>query len=256
MIDKINLVYFSATGTTRKIVYAIESGIGAKKQKVYDLWDQSDRIITFPGHEVVIFGVPVFSGRVPELAKVALGRIKGHNTPAIIACVYGNRDFDDALLELKDIVQSNGFRVVSAGAFVAQHSIFPNIGHGRPDEADIILAKELGAKSISIIDSGISDRELHVEGNKPYGPINHIPLSPKTTRKCNGCMACAKSCPAHAIDSQNPKKTDRSKCISCAHCVAICPMHAKRFGGMLYWLASRKFEKHCSQRKEPYVIYR
>lgn len=37
-------------------------------------------------------------------------------TPAIAVCVYGNRDYDDALIELKDAIEANGFKTVAAAA--------------------------------------------------------------------------------------------------------------------------------------------
>lgn len=255
-LQKANLVYFSATGTTAKIVSAIESGLGVKDKKTHNLIKSDQEPVSIPNDEIAIFGSPVFSGRVPDVARKAFEKIKGNNTPAIIACVYGNRDFDDALLELKDIVEANGFYVVSAGAFVAQHSIFPEVAQGRPDNSDLEVAKEFGTNSIKAITAAIENRPLTIKGNHPYRAVKPIPLNPKTDNKCNSCELCAMQCPVQAIDLQNPKKIDKSKCISCAHCIAICPKHSKRFGGLLYWLVSKRFLKNNSQRKEPYLIYR
>ena len=81
-------------------------------------------------------------GRIPTQTLISLNQIKANKTPAIVVCVYGNRDYDDALLELKEVVESNGFTVISAGAFVAQHSIFPQVGQNRPDEKDLTKIKE------------------------------------------------------------------------------------------------------------------
>lgn len=254
--QKVHLAYFSATGTTARVVSAIESGLGLDEKSNNNLIViNSQETVIVPSNELVIFGIPVFSGRVPEIAKQALEKIKGDNTPAIITCVYGNRDFDDALLELKEIVEANGFYVLSAGAFIAQHSIFPKVAQGRPDSADLKAAEAFGRNSIKAL-TATTNTPLTVKGNHPYRATKPIPLNPKTDSKCNSCGLCAKQCPTQAIDLENPKRTDKSKCISCAHCIAICPKHSKRFGGLLYWLASRSFQKNYSQRKEPYLIYR
>lgn len=253
--QKVNVAYFSTTGTTDKIVSAIASGLPLKEKRTINLGDLEEGGLVISGGEIMIFGVPVFSGRVPEIARRGIEKIKGDHTPAIIACVYGNRDFDDALLELKDIVESNGFDVISAGAFVAQHSIFPVVAQGRPDSSDLAQAKEFGKNSLKNLSTVRGNRPLKVKGNHPYRAIRPIPLTPKTDRKCNACGLCARQCPMQAIDAGNPGKTDKGKCISCAHCIYICPRQAKKFGGLLYWIASKKFAKDNSQRKESYLVY-
>lgn len=269
MMSKVNLLYFSATGTTAKVVSAIGDVIGVGPKKVCDLLTNGPdgEGLRIGGDEIAVFGVPVFSGRVPDVVRVALEGVRGDNTPAIITCVYGNRDFDDALVELYDIVQANGFFVVSAGAFVAQHSIFPKVGQGRPDEQDMALIKDFARESALKIDelafgsdrikeSSTTTSQLPIKGNRPYRDVKKIPLIPQASRLCNQCGACARQCPVQAIDKDNPRQTDRSKCISCAHCISICPMKARHFGGLIYWIACRKFEKHCAPRREPYVVYR
>lgn len=254
--EKTNLVYFSATGTTAKIVSAIESGMCSKHTYTYQLLSSIQETIIISNNELVVFGIPVFSGRVPDIVRKALEQVKGNNTPAILACVYGNRDFEDALLELKTIVENNGFYVLSAGAFIGQHSIFPQVGQGRPDASDLAKAKEFGTTSIQGVDVSAEKKPLPVKGNYPYRTIKPIPLKPRTNKQCNACGLCSKKCPTEAIDFQNPQKTDKNKCISCAHCIAVCPKQAKSFGGLLYWLVSKKFTKDNSERKEPYLVYR
>lgn len=255
-LQKLNLAYFSATGTTAKIVSEIGTGLGVHEQHTINLATQSLDTITVPNDEMIIFGIPVFSGRVPAIARKRIEMIRGNNTPAIIVCVYGNRDFDDALIELKDIVENNGFYVLSAGAFVAQHSIFPKVAQGRPDDNDLKQAREFGINSIQILRSNTENKSLVVKGNHPYRAIKPIPLTPKTDSSCNSCGLCSKQCPVQAIDANNPKKIDKSKCISCAHCISVCPKDSKKFGGLIYWIASKKFTKDNYQRKEPYLIYK
>lgn len=255
-IQKVNLAFFSATGTTNKIVRGVESGIGVNNTHTIDLANQSSEPIIIPNDEIVIFGVPVFSGRVPEIARRSIEKISGNNTPAIVVCVYGNRDFDDALLELKELVESNGFCVLSAGAFIAQHSIFPMVAHGRPDESDLKQARDFGAESVRDMTAKMKNKPFAVKGNNPYRAIKRIPLTPKTSSSCNSCKLCTKQCPVLAIDSNNPKKIDKSKCISCAHCISICPNQSKKFGGLIYWIASKKFTKNYSQRREAYLTHR
>lgn len=256
--SKVNLIYFSATSTTRKIIHFIAAGLGIGQVTNYDITQGEQEVVTFGEDEIAIFGVPVYAGRVPAIAVKSLEKFKGANTAAIIVCVYGNRDFDDALLELQEIVSANCFKVISAGAFIAQHSIFPGVGQGRPDESDKTIAMVFGETSLEKLscegDINVFP-QIIVKGNTPYKKPGSIPLSPKTSKKCNTCGRCVRLCPVQAIDKNNPRKTDKNRCIVCARCISVCPEKAKYFGGLLYWFASGKFTKKHAGRKEPYIVY-
>ncbi len=254
----INLVYFSATYTTKKTVNAIA---GQFSGKIMD-WDITQSIpendITMEKNELLIAGVPVYAGRIPANIAEAFNKFKGNETPAIIVCVYGNRDYDDALLELKDIVQGNGFKVIAAGAFIGQHSIFPEVGKGRPDGKDMDAMREFANQSIRLLKSTediASLPDIVVKGNKPYKTPGKIPLQPKGNSKCNTCGICVKQCPVQAIPATTPRKTIKEKCISCARCIVVCPQDARHFGGLLYKIAGKKFVKAYSTRKEPETAF-
>lgn len=252
---KINLIFFSATFTTVKIVKEIAKGMGIDEIKEYDITKGAQSNMKIANDEIAIFGVPVYSGRLPRVAAEALSKFSGNGTPAVVVCVYGNRDFDDALLELKNIVIGNNFNVVSAAAFIAQHSIFPLIAVGRPDSDDMRMARDLGKNSLLHLDKNI-DTNIKLKGNFPYKAIKSIPLSPKTSKKCNSCGVCVKKCPVQAINAENPSKINKKRCIVCARCIYICPRHAKKFSGLLYYIVSNKFSRKCAKRKVPYIIYR
>lgn len=256
--NKVSTIFFSATGTTKKIIKTIENGIGIKETEQFDITCGFDHAINIPSDTLAIFGIPVYSGRVPQIAAENLKKFSGNGTPAIIVCVYGNRDFDDAILELRDIVEKNNFHIISAGAFIAQHSIFPKVAHNRPDTLDLNTASEFGSKSMALLSQckDISKiPQLHVKGNHPYRNVASIPLKPKTNNKCNACKLCVKQCPTGAICEENPHKIEKTKCICCAHCISICNRNAKYFGGPIYWIASRKFSKKFSHRQEPDIVY-
>ncbi|MCD7900135.1 MAG: EFR1 family ferrodoxin [Bacteroides sp.] len=257
-IPEINAVYFSATKTTRKIVRTITHQFTGKINE-YDITQSSlAENIIIGSENLLLVGVPVYAGRIPAIAIDALNRFKGNNTPAVIICVYGNRDYDDALLEMKDLVENNGFKVISAAAFIAQHSIFPKVGQNRPDEKDFIKIDEFGTKTAGILKS-ITDittlPDLEVKGNRPYKTPGKIPLQPKGDKKCIECGTCVKRCPVKAIPTDNPRKTEKDLCISCGRCIVVCPQKARHYGGLLYKLAGNKFIKANSERKEPTVVF-
>lgn len=257
--NKINLIYFSATGTTAKIVKTIAEGTAISTIEYHDITcGGMDQDITIEPDTLAIFGMPVYSGRIPQVTVESLKRISGSGTPAIIACVYGNRAYDDALVELQDIVEHNNFRVISAGAFIAQHSIFNAVAASRPDAHDLSMAKEFGQKSIELLSQHTHLDQLsriEIAGNRPYRSIMSIPTKPTTDKRCNACGLCATQCPTQAIDHENPRHTNRTKCISCAHCIAICNRKARRFGGLLYWAAAKKFNSNYKERQMPQIRY-
>ena len=256
-INTIHIIYFSATGTTLKTAKAIAEGGRVPNVKMHNLTRGTDAELRIPDNEMALFAAPVYAGRIPAIMADALMKVKGVGTPAVVVCVYGNRDYDDALLELKSIADRQGFLPVSAAAFIAQHSIFPKLAAGRPDDVDTQAMREFGRRSMELAADAynVCSRQFPVPGNYPYKEAKAIPLIPRT-RRCDKCGACAKECPAHAIDPDNPSHTDAAKCISCAHCIHICPKHARRWGGLKYMMASRKFVKLFSDRKEPFILYR
>lgn len=257
MSKKLNIIYFSAAGTTQKIARAIACGMPELEVKLeINLISVKDLNIHLTEDDFLLLGVPVYAGRVPKICAEQLSQLKGTNTKAIIFCTYGNREFDDTLLELSDIITPNGFQVISAAAFIAQHSIFPALAEGRPNEDDIRIAKEFGSNSLGLV-SKSEIQTPEIKGNRPYRPTSAIPIKLKTNGiKCNACGLCASECPVGAIDPDKPSKTDMSKCIKCAHCISVCPTHARRFGGFVYMLARRKFVKtYALPKKKPYISY-
>ena len=127
-IRKITVVYFSATYTTRKTVMALAESFGCEVTET-DVTESIPEPMTIAAGDgnLLIAGMPVYAGRIPQQGARALRMIKGGGTPAIAVCVYGNRDYDDALLEMCDLLAAGGFRTIAAAAFIAQHSIFTQL---------------------------------------------------------------------------------------------------------------------------------
>ncbi|MDL2215111.1 4Fe-4S binding protein [Dysgonomonas sp. OttesenSCG-928-M03] len=254
-MKNIHLVYYSPALSTRKIIRMMGKSMQLPS-KEYDITEDTSTPPAFRADDLVVFAVPVFAGRVPALASKALSKIKGENTPAIIICVYGNREYEDALLELRNICTENGFIPFAGGAFVARHSIFPNVAINRPDDQDQIEITQFAKKCIEEYEKlKLQDEnkhiQLNVKGNYPYRDPSVVPLKPTGDSKCDKCGTCVKRCPVNAISEKNPRKTDKDLCISCARCVAVCPQHSRKFRGIIYQVARKKFESaYGNNRKE------
>ena len=70
--------------------------------------------------DLLLIGVPVYMGRVPALIHEWLVSLRLHQTPTVCVVVYGNRVYEDALLELTDIVRGCGGIPIAGGAFIGE----------------------------------------------------------------------------------------------------------------------------------------
>ena len=148
-----DIIYFSPTHSSEKIAKAIASGIGMPRRKIFDLtYDEAECGIKISEYDLAIICVPVYAGRVAPTAATRLQRLKASGSKAIVAVTYGNRDYDDALVELYDIAVASGFNPIAAAAFIGEHSYSrPNmpIAEGRPDANDIASAKQFGKECLN-----------------------------------------------------------------------------------------------------------
>jgi len=230
MDKQLNLLYFSATDTTAKTVKEIAYGIGEPvKEYNITLPAARQKELSFHNDDVVIIGVPVYAGRVPEFLAEYFVKVKGNHTKAVFLVIYGNRDYEDALLELKDIFERNGFIGIAAGAFIGEHSYTSKLAAGRPDEDDLKSAREFGMKIKEILNKeNYKIKKLIVKGNYPYKERKpQQPVVPETNDKCINFGICAIHCPMGAIDHWDFKVVDGAKCIKCCRCIKRCPVNGK-----------------------------
>ncbi len=254
---KITAVFFSATGTTRRIVRSIAENLGGEVNYIDLTGRQLEEDLQLSADELLVIGMPVYAGRVPSMTVDSLKHIKGSHSPAILVAVYGNRAYDDVFVELQDIVEPCGFFVFAAGAFIAQHSIFPKTAAGRPDTADFLRIGRFCDRCKDRMYMGFSDdlNSIRLPGNRPYRQPGSIPLQVKAGRKCTGCGVCAGACPVGAISLENLRVSDPERCIHCARCIAVCPEHARGFAGLSYRIVAHKFGKKNKIRKEPEFFF-
>ena len=98
---------FSPTGTSLRGAWAMASALG--EAQLLDVTTSPAPEQVFTPQDLVVFGAPVYGGRVFQGALERLSPLRGQDTPCIVTVTYGNRDFDDALLELTRFCQELGF---------------------------------------------------------------------------------------------------------------------------------------------------
>lgn len=247
-------IVFSPTGGTQKVMDILTEGWEMDMERI-DLSDpQMDgdgwKGAAFQKEDVALIAVPSYGGRVPTLAARRLAKVQGGQARCVLVCVYGNRAYEDTLVELEDIAVQCGFRVTAAVAAIAEHSIMHQYATGRPDAADAGCLRDFGARILEKLERAEPAASLPIPGNRPYKKLGVAKLVPKAGRQCEQCGLCARVCPAQAIDPADVKKTDQEKCISCMRCVARCPKGARKVNETLVAGVAMAIKKACSVRKE------
>lgn len=245
--------YFSPTGTTASVVRAVAAGAGVQTIE----WNMTipKTSLKIEKNTVLLAAVPVYGGRIPSPAAERLSQLNGNGSYAVAIVVYGNRDFDDSLLELKDILEQQGFQVAAAGAFIAEHSIIRSIAAGRPDKNDLAIAHQFGADIEKLLSESKNFSSISVPGNIPYRGGGSSSVHPTAGDRCTRCGLCAKNCPVEAIPLENPNLTDTDKCITCMRCVTICPENARTLPAQFLTGAEEMLKKSAGERKEPQLFF-
>ena len=113
-IEKWIVAHFSPTGGTRKVADAIAAGFNIPVEEM-DL-TKADSAATLGENDALMVVLPVYGGRVPQISLERLAELKGSGQKAVAVVAYGNREFDDALLETKNALEANGFQAIAAAA--------------------------------------------------------------------------------------------------------------------------------------------
>ena len=232
-----HLICFSPTHSSHMIGETIMRGLYTENSEDTDLTYEKPNAPLELCRTVTISVVPVYGGRIAETALERMKDIRGMESPAIPVVVYGNRDYDDALLELRDWCVEHGFVPVAGAAFIGEHSysrIDRPIAAHRPDEEDLAAAMQFGQRVQKYL-SGLTGLQqvgdLQVKGNFPYkvkGP--KTPQAPVTNeRLCTQCGFCIEICPVQAIRLEEEMISDAEICIKCCACVKQCPSQARIF---------------------------
>lgn len=267
---KIWAMYFSPTGTTKKVVTTVAAqlvkNMGVSFQEIdFTLPNAREKKYIFSPQDLVVFGTPVIAGRVPNVLLKFMNTLEGHGALAVPVVVYGNRNYDDALIELRDILEEDGFKTIAAGAFIGEHSFSTTLGAGRPDNKDLQKSESFAENIAEKLKAGEScDIPVKVKGNSPLkgyyqprdrrgNPIDIRKVKPKTKESCNECGLCVKVCPMGSINPENVREF-QGICIKCGACIKKCPAGAKFYDDPGYLYHKEELELEYTRRAEPEIF--
>lgn len=261
-------MYFSPCGATAKAVRMM-TGTLAKEyvceefELDFTLPEARKGEYVFEEDDLVVFAVPVYAGRVPNVLLKFIDTVKGNSAAAIAVVVYGNRDYGDAVAELCALLTEDGFRVVSAAAVIGEHCMSEVLAQGRPDAQDEILYTEFITKTAEKLSHELEEAwtGFVVAGEYPSkgyyqardrkgNPIDIKKVRPVTGDACDGCGICVKSCPMGAISAEDPKTYD-GICIKCGRCLKLCPKDARYYDSENWIYHIGEVEAQNMERKEP-----
>ena len=266
--NKIGILFFSPTSTTKKICNAIASGMGSDDPVMLDMTHPGNRLrIIANANNILeeidhlIAGAPVYCGKLPLQAIECLKALNGQGKKATAVAVYGNRDYGIALHNMAEILSQNGFIVMAAGLFIGQHSysdVVP-VAIGRPDESDLQKAREFGAQ-ISDAFKPLNIEDIPIQLDKHSKSKEYTALKPTYRGKlCEKCGRCSEVCPTGILSYHTGEHINRfvkKNCIGCMACVRNCKSEARitKANPIVRIMMKSVLGQASRERKEPSVI--
>ncbi len=235
------LLTFSPTGQSKACALAVAK---ATKQKFLEIdvthFIQRAKPLALADTTLIV-AYPVYGGRVPHLfAEYLKEMVTCTNCKALVIASFGNRAFEDALVEMEDLLLGKGVPLIGAASIGCQHSYTDKVGSKRPDIEDFQILDRL-----AVYLNG-ETKTVHPPGNRPYKrdmPLADPPYMPQPKDMTHPIDShCYRVCPTGCL-----AKADASLCIHCCACIQV---SNSNLGMDNPWFAqfTRHLEETCQQR--------
>ena len=242
------IVYFSQTGNTEKVAYALYERLQGEGYTVTPLMheDAADFPEALEGIEILGVGFPTFFGYPPKFFSdflKGLKKVKG--TSAFVFTTYGGATAGDSLYDAASVLAKKGYRILG-GLKIEGSDDYPQgrelkVNAGRPDERDLRTVDEFVDKILAAKAAGHSLDPEKLASPTPffaaYHGKPHAALVKKMRKDIEGkilfnqeqclfCETCKKSCPTRSINTGEKFPEFTWKCIDglrCFQCIRVCP---------------------------------
>ena len=188
-IKKVTGVYFSPAGSTKTVVETTVDELARlfkAECRYISLNTPSDRAqeYQFAPDELVVFGCPVYAGRLPNKISPDFARcLHGEGTPAVALVTYGGRAYDNALAEMYDLLTNNNFKPAAGGAFLCRHVFSDKLAAGRPDAADFGELRMLAQDAALKLRSGGEIKPPKVTRRQPTTRRSRLTKRPQSSSR-------------------------------------------------------------------------
>ena len=108
------------------------------------------KVHIYGADDLLVIGTPVYAGRIPnKMLPFVQTHFEGNGALAIPVAVFGNRNFDNGLIELRNELEAHGFHTIAGAGIPTEHVFSDKLATGRPDADDLAQIHAFGIKAVS-----------------------------------------------------------------------------------------------------------